>query len=281
MIVYFNGEFMPKNAVKISPDDRGFLLGDGAYEVMRSYNGFLFKAREHILRMDSSLENLRLRNPFKGDIKDIGEKLLRDNRLQDTDATFYVQVTRGAAPRQFAFPGEEVSPTVYAAVSAFEPAPNKHKRDRGVKIVLEPDIRWGRCDIKAMACSPVFLQASEQKNNKRRKPCSFVTGSLPKDRTLALAQFLETNFLPTRTQMIFCRESPSRWLLEICNNLGISVNRTPIFVDQIKEADELILMGTTMEVVPVVQVDDWKVGDGTPGPITKKLQREYSKLTLK
>ena len=77
MIVYFNGEFMPKNEVKISPDDRGFLLGDGAYEVMRSYNGFLFKAREHILRMDQSLEKLRLMNPFKGDIKGIGESLSR------------------------------------------------------------------------------------------------------------------------------------------------------------------------------------------------------------
>ena len=281
MIVYFNGEFMPKDAVKISPDDRGFLLGDGAYEVMRSYNGFLFKAREHILRMDSSLENLHLRNPFKGDLKDIGEQLIQDNRLQDTDATFYVQVTRGTAPRQFAFPGEEVSPTVYAAVSAFEPALNKNKRDKGVKIVLEPDIRWGRCDIKSIALLPNVLASQRAKEQLSEEAVLVRDGVITEGSHTSFGAIFGNQFfaypdsndiLPGITQQV---------VLEICNNLGISVNRTPILVDQIKEADELIIMGTTMEVVPVVQVDDWKVGGGTPGTITKKLQREYSKLTLK
>ena len=115
MIAYYNGEFMPKEAVNISPDDRGFLFGDGLYEVIRSYNGYLFKAREHISRMENSLEELRISNPFNGDLKDIGEKLIHRNGFQDTDATLYIQVTRGAAPRQHAFPDEEVSPTVYAA----------------------------------------------------------------------------------------------------------------------------------------------------------------------
>jgi len=280
MIVYFNGEFMPKNAVNISPDDRGFLLGDGAYEVIRAYNGFLFKAREHILRMDKSLENLRIQTPFKGDIKDIAEKLLRDNKLQDTDATFYVQVTRGVAPRQHAFPGEAVSPTVYAAVSAFQPALNKNKRDKGVKIVLEPDIRWGRCDIKSIALLPNVLACQRAKEQKAEEAVLVRDGVITEGSHLSFGAIFGNQFIAYPDSNDILPGITLQVVLEICNKLGISVNRTPIFVDQIKEADELILMGTTFEVVPVVQVDDWKVGDGTPGPIAKKLQREYTKLTL-
>jgi D-alanine transaminase len=231
--------------------------------------------------MDRSLKNLHLRNPFKGGLKDIGEKLLQDNRLQDTDATFYVQVTRGAAPRQFAFPGEYVSPTVYAAVSAFEPAPNQHKRDKGVKVVIEPDIRWGRCDIKTIGLLPGVLASQRAKEQQAEEAvlvrdgviteCSHTSfGAIFGNQFFAYPE--SNNILPGITLQV---------VLEICSNLGISVIRTPVPVDQIKEADELILMGTTMEVVPIVQVDDWKVGDGSPGPIAKKLQREYSKLTLK
>lgn len=281
MIVYFNGEFMPKNEVKISPDDRGFLLGDGAYEVMRSYNGFLFKAREHILRMDQSLEKLRLMNPFKGDIKGIGEKLIQDNNLQDSDATFYIQVTRGAAPRQFAFPGEEVSPTVYAAVSAFQPAPNKNKRDKGVKIVLEPDIRWGRCDIKSIGLLPSVLASQRAKEQLAEEAVLVRDGVITEGSHLSFGAIFGNQFFTYPDSNYILAGITRQVVWEICNNIGISVNKYPIFVDQIKEADELILMGTTMEVCPVVQVDDWKVGDGTPGPITRKLQKEYSKLTLK
>ena len=278
MIVYFNGEFMPKNEVKISPDDRGFLLGDGAYEVMRSYNGFLFKAREHILRMDQSLEKLRLMNPFKGDIKGIGEKLIQDNNLQDSDATFYIQVTRGAAPRQHAFPDGEVSPTVYASVSAFQP-PLK-KREEGVKIILEPDIRWAHCDIKSIALLPNVLASQRAKEQLAEEAVLVRDGVLTEGSHLSFGAIFGNQFFTYPDSNYILPGITCQVVLEICNNLGIGINRTPIFVDQIKEADELILMGTTLEVAPVVQVDDWKVGDGTPGPITKKLQRKYTKLTL-
>lgn len=277
MIVYFNGEFMQKEAVKISPDDRGFLLGDGAYEVMRSYNGVFFKVREHISRVGKSLEQLRIQNPFKGDIKAIAEKLLRDNRLQDKDATFYIQVTRGAAPRQHAFPDEALSPTVYAAVSAFQPP--LEKREKGVKVVLEPDIRWGRCDIKSIALLPNVLACQRAKEQQAEEAILVRDGVITEGSHSNFGAIFSNQFYTYPDTNSILAGITRQVVLEICSNLGISVNESPIPVDRLKEADELLFTGSTLEIFPVVQVDDWKVGDGTPGPITKKLQREYTKLT--
>lgn len=278
MIVYFNGEFMPKEAVKISPDDRGFLFGDGAYEVMRSYNGFLFKAREHILRMEKSLEKLRIPNPFKGDLKDIGEKLVKDNGLQDSDAALYIQVTRGAAPRQHAFPGEEVSPTVYTAVSAFQPPLNK--REQGIKVILEPDIRWGRCDIKSIALLPNVLACQRAIDQQAEEAVLVRDGVITEGSHTNFGAIFSNQFFTYPDTNYIMAGITRQVVLEICGNLGIIVKESPIPVDRIKEADELLLTGTTLEIFPVVQVDDWKVGNGIPGPITRKLQKEYSKLTL-
>lgn len=279
MIVYFNGEFMQKEAVKISPDDRGFLLGDGAYEVMRSYNGVLFKVREHISRMEKSLEKLRIPNPFKGDLKDIGEKLIQGNGLQDTDATLYFQVTRGAAPRQHAFPGEEVPPTVYAAASAFQPPLSK--REKGVKVVLEPDIRWGRCDIKSIALLPNVLACQRAKEQQAEEAILVRDGVITEGSHSNFGAIFSNQFYTYPDTNSILAGITRQVVLEICSNLGISVNESPIPVDRLKEADELLFTGSTLEIFPVVQVDDWKVGTGMPGPITRKLQKEYSKLTLK
>lgn len=139
MIVYFNSQFMPKNRVKVSPDDRGFLFADGAYEVIRAYNGKLFKIDHHLIRMARSLRELRIESPGSETFKEIAEQLIRDNNLQDGGALVYIQVTRGAAPRQHVFPGSDTPPTVYAYASSFQPSPEKLAH--GVKIKLVSDIR--------------------------------------------------------------------------------------------------------------------------------------------
>lgn len=275
MIAYYNGEFMPKKAVQISPDDRGFLLGDGLYEVMRSYNGYLFKAHEHIARMEKSLKELRIPDPFNGDLKAIGEKLIHRNRLQDTDATLYIQVTRGAAPRQHAFPGEDVSPTAYAAASAFQPPVSK--REKGVKVVLEPDIRWGRCDIKSIALLPNVLACQRAKDQQAEEAVLVRDGFITEGSHTNFGAIFSNHFYTYPDTNSILAGITRQVVLELCNNLGIGVNESPIPVDRLKEADELLVTGSTLEIFPVVQVDDWKVGTGMPGPITRKLQKEYTK----
>ena len=113
MIVYFNGDFIAKEAVSISPDDRGFLLADGVYEVMRAYEGRLFQADAHLQRLARSMRELRLPGPSPQHLNEIAERLLTENNLTTGDATVYLQITRGAAPRRHAFPAADTPPTIH------------------------------------------------------------------------------------------------------------------------------------------------------------------------
>ncbi|MBU0764857.1 MAG: aminotransferase class IV, partial [Bacteroidetes bacterium] len=112
-IAFFNGEYLPKSEVHISPDDRGFLFADGVYEVIRSYHGKLFRAKEHIRRLENSLAGIKI--PYKAisDLEKIAEELISKNSLQRTDALVYIQITRGAYKRTHQFPVGNIVPTVY------------------------------------------------------------------------------------------------------------------------------------------------------------------------
>mgnify|MGYP001076566341 CR=1 FL=1 len=276
MIVYFNGQFMPKEEVKISPDDRGFLLGDGVYEVIRSYSGRLFKVEEHIRRLARSLRELRIEGVDTEALKGIAEELIEYNELERGDAKLYVQVTRGVAPRRHSFPDGETSPTVYATASAFQPP--RGKWEHGVKVILVPDIRWARCDIKSVALLPNIL-ANQQAKERGAEEAIFV-------RNGAITEGSHTSFcavfdgeLTTHPKSNYILAGIMReTVLDLCDELDIPVKEFPIFERDLKEADEVMILGTTSEIMPVVQVDDWQVGDGKPGPIAVRLQRAYREL---
>ena len=118
---YFNGKFIPKEEVKISPDDRGFLFADGIYEVVRWYEGFFFDMNSHIARLKRSLRELRINWDDADQFPSIAEKLIKQNKLENQPAMVYLQVTRGAAKRTHSFPSPEVTPTVYAYAWGFTP----------------------------------------------------------------------------------------------------------------------------------------------------------------
>ena len=276
MIAYFNGRFMPKEEVKISPDDRGFLLGDGVYEVIRSYSGRLFKVEEHFRRMARSLRELRIHGVDTEDLKGIVEALIEYNELGDGDAKLYIQITRGVAPRRHSFPDEGTPPTVYATASPFQPP--RQKWEHGVRIILVPDIRWARCDIKSVALLPNIL-ANQQAKERGAEEAVFV-------RDGAITEGSHTNFcavfdgeLATHPKSNYILAGIMReTVLDLCDELDIPVKEFPIFERDLKEADELMILGTTSEIMPVVQVDDRQVGDVTPGRIAMKLQRAYREL---
>src|SRR3989442_13256735 len=155
MLVYYNGQYLPKSKVAISPEDRGFLFADGVYEVLRSYEGCLFKCSEHLARLDYGLKELRIQGCDAHGLGPVANRVLKDNRLDRGDATVYLQVTRGAAPRTHRFPPSEVAPTIYAEAKAFS-SPIQAQQE-GVAAILVPDQRWARCDIKAIALLPNIL----------------------------------------------------------------------------------------------------------------------------
>jgi len=144
MIAYLNGAYLAKEEILISPDDRGFLFADGAYDVIRAYDGRLFQTEAHLRRLERSLRELRIHGLEMDDLGEVAQKLIHDNRLVAGDAIVYIQVTRGAARRTHVFPDPPVSPTVYAYAAPYRTPPEDLKR--GVKVLLVPDNRM--CQVR-------------------------------------------------------------------------------------------------------------------------------------
>jgi len=274
--VYFNGRFMPKEDVRISPDDRGFLFGDGVYEVIRAYKGRLFKTEAHFKRLERSLRELHIDGVDVKELEDVAEQLLQLNHLEHEDAKLYIQVTRGAAPRQHCFPAAGTPPTVYAYVSTFQPPVEKW--ERGVRVILVPDVRWARCDIKSVALLPNILACQQAKENGAEEAVFVRNGVITEGSHTSFCAVFDgvlhthpkTNYVLTGTM----REI----VLELCGQLGIPFREFPIFERDLKKADEIMILGTTSEIMPVIQVDDWTVGSGKPGPIARRLQQAYREI---
>src|SRR5688572_28492092 len=149
MIVYLNGEYVPHENARVSVDDRGFVFADGIYEVARIYDGHMFLLEPDLQRLRHGLGVLKIRADIVDQIPAIADRLLDENSLRTGDATLYIQVTRGTAPRAHAFPKPEVPPTVYVATKPFKLHPDAHWND-GVAAITVPDTRWARCDIKSI-----------------------------------------------------------------------------------------------------------------------------------
>jgi D-alanine transaminase len=276
MIVYFNGQFLPKEDVKVSPDDRAFLFADGAYEAILSYAGVMFRPEDHFRRMARSLGELRIEAPEPATLREISQALLERNALTEGDAMVYLQVTRGAAPRKHAFPPEGTPPTLYAFATPFQ-VPHQ-KLEQGIKVIMIPDIRWARCDIKSLALLPNVL-ANQRAKESGAGEAVFVRDGVVTEgsHTNFCAVFDGTLFTHPRTHLILPGITRAV-VLELCRDLGVPYEEAPIFEHKLQDADELMVVGTTSEVMPVVQVDEWTVGDGEPGPITRQLQHAYRSL---
>jgi len=273
MTVYFNGDFVDKDDVSISPDDRGFVFGDGVYEVVRAEDGELVRLDAHVRRLRRSLREIRLDGVDVDALRAAIRQLLPKNNLRDGPATVYLQITRGAAPRQHAFPDAPTAPTVYARASPYEPPTEKW--EAGAKIILEPDQRWARCDIKSLNYLPNVL-ANQKAMEAGAYEAVFVREGFVTEgsHSSIVAVFDGTVVAPPLTNHILpsiTREA----VLPLCRDLGIPVDETPIPRAALPDADELILLGTTTAVMPVVEVEDRTVGDGTPGPITRQLQAAF------
>jgi D-alanine transaminase len=276
MIVFFNHIFISKTEVKIEPDDRGFLFADGVYEVIRSYRGKLFKADEHIARLDRSLRYLRIDIPDKINFKNVSARLIEDDNLKDEDATIYIQITRGSAPRKHSFPEEDIPPTIYASASTFQ-RPEK-KQAQGVKVILEPDNRWARCDIKSIALLPNVLANQRAKEDDAEEAILIRDGVALEGSHSSFCGVFNNRLITAPKSNYILAGITRDVVLQLCQELNIVINEFSIFANRLKAADELMILSTTMEVMPVIQVNDWKVGNGKPGPITRKLQQAFEAL---
>lgn len=276
MICYLNGEYVDHASARVSVDDRGFLFADGVYEVIRVYNGRPFQMGPHMTRLKYGLGELRIAADFVDELPAIAERLLDENNLRSGDATIYMQVTRGAAPRKHAFPAAETPPTVYVIAKPFKNHPEKYWTD-GVAALTVPDTRWSRCDIKSIALLPNVL-ANQSAHEAGAFEAIFVRdGVLIEGSHSNLWGVIDGEALTYDACGYILSGITRNLVLERADEAGVVAREAPVRLDRLVEIKELFLTGTTTEIMPVVKLDDHVIGDGTPGPVTRKLVAAYRK----
>lgn len=271
-IACLNGTFGPLSEARVPVEDRGFLFGDGVYEVIRTYGGALFLPDAHLDRLFRSMAELAIAPDWdRPNLADRIDEAVR--RAGYPEAKIYVQVTRGVAPREHAFP--RVPPTTLITVTEIHPLPAA-QREAGVAVVTTPDLRWGRCDIKSLNLLPNVLarQAAAEAG-------AFEAVFVGDDGTVwegagsnVLAVIGGTLVTPPLGPRILAGVSRAH-ALDIAAREGVAVAERPLSAGALRAADEVLLTGTTIEVVPVVRIDGEAVGDGTPGPVTRRLAAAF------
>ncbi len=274
VLACLNGETMPVEQARVPVWDRGFLFGDSVYEVFRMYRGRCWLEPEHFARLRRSLKELEF-PPY--DIDGLADRMHRTIAASGIqDGTAYIQITRGVAPRSHAFPDPPVTPTELIVVRPYDDGPTARLRETGVKVISYPDLRWKRCDIKTtnLLGNCIATEAA------RRAGCfeailvdsaGFVTESTHTSLIWVRQGRLEgtpegPEILPGMTRQL---------ILRLIEAMEIPFVGSHVTLPELKDADEVILVGTTSEVVPIVQIDEDTIGSGRPGPVARRLWDAY------
>jgi D-alanine transaminase len=276
-LVYLNGSILPRAEARVSVEDRGFLFGDGVYEVLRAVRGRLFAESFHNERLDRSLKGIRITLPeplSARSLVQIASDLLRENGLTDGEATVYMQVTRGVATRSHAYPSPPVMPSIYISVVSFKPMVELKKT--GTAAVTQPDIRWGRCDLKTLNLLPNVMAAQYAAEQGAFESVLIRDGHITEgSRTNVFG--VVGGALRTHPCNSLILPGITRSVVEsLCAELKIELDQTPIATEEIPRLREMFLSGTTTDVMPIVKLDGRPVGDGKPGELTRRLQKILS-----
>ncbi len=243
------------------------------YEVIRCYRGHLFETEAHVRRMTRSLHEMAIGLPDEFDYVETCLRLIEENRLAETDATVYLQITRGAARRKHAFPEPGTPPTLYGTAQEV-PLPLE-KWQTGVHVILVPDTRWTRCDIKSISLLPNVL-ANQRAMEAGVDEAVFVRNGTVTEGTHTNVAAVFDGVLYTHPLTNGILPGVTRGVtLRLARRLGIPVQEFPFFEHEVARADEMMLLATTMEVMPIVSVDGRPVADGKPGPIARRLQAAF------
>ncbi len=269
---WFNGEFMPLAAVRVSPLDRAFLFGDAVYEVLPVYAGQSFLLEPHLDRLERSLREVAIRNPHgRAEWEKIIGGLVQRNG--GGNLAVYLQVSRGAdVGRDHAFPGSHVTPTVFGMVSPLrEPHPDR----TGIRAITRPDQRWGRCDIKSTALLANVLAREAASAAGAGETILLRDGQVTEgsassviivEQGILVRRPAGPDVLPgTTTDAVFV----------IARECGRRCIDDAITVERLRGADEIWIAAATRGIAPVVVLDDTPVGNGEPGPVWQQVSAAF------
>ncbi len=277
-IVYLNGKYTDSSAAAISPDDRGFVFSDGIYEVIRYYNGKPFRFDDHISRLMSGAEFMRFDTSVFPDFRAVGMELSERNSLENCGSRLlYIQVTRGTAPRSHAFPSAGTAMTVYATVKPFES--DRSAQSRGVNIMTVHDNRWERCDIKTTMLIPNVLAKQKARESGFYDAVFIRNGVVTEGTHINVFAVIDGTLRTHPADNRILGGVTRKEVIEICTALNIPCAEKEFSYDEMLNATEIFLSGTTAEITPVIEVDWNRIADGNPGGITTAILSEFLKIT--
>lgn len=274
MTVHFiNGEYINEDDVSVSIDDRGYYFGDGVYEVIKVYDGELYTAHEHLSRLFSSAQKIKIDIPFtESNLLQVAKELLIRNKI--SNGQVYMQVTRGVAPRQHNFPSQEVLPMLTAY--ALETKRPLDAIEKGVSVKSVVDVRWLLCDIKSLNLLGSVLAKQEAKE------ANCFEALLHRDGFVTEGS--STNIFGVKEGIVYTHPATNLVLngitrqvvLRLCKELAIPCVEKEFTLVEAFDMDELFLTSTTSEIMPITKLDGQPIGNGQPGLQTKKLGEAFN-----
>ncbi len=270
--VYLNGEFMPLEAARIPVLDRGFIFGDGVYEVIPVYSGYPFRLEQHLRRLQNSLDAIKLANPMTlAQWARLARRIIRLNPWKDQSV--YLQVTRGVAKRDHAFPKASV-PTVFMMSNPLTTPPRKLVTG-GVACITATDNRWLRCDIKSTSLLGNVLMRQRSAESGCIETIMFRDGFLSEaSASNVFVVHGKTISVPPNNHLVLPGTTYDV-VIELARKARIPLKLREIRDDEVRNADELWVTSATKEVLAVTRLDSQTVGTGKPGPVFKRMYRLY------
>lgn len=272
MNVYLNGEFLPLDQARVPVLDRGFVFGDGVYEMVPVYDRHPFRLDEHLRRLQSSLDAIRLANPYPVEIwRERTLQLIASQAF--ADQSLYIQVTRGAAPRDHAFPRQAV-PTVFMMAQPLVTATPAQKA-AGVCAITVPDVRWLRCNIKAVSLLANVLARQQAVDVGCAEAILLRDGFLTEGAASNIFVVKSGVLLTPPPSHLMLTGITYDVVLELAAANGIAHDVREISEAEVRDADELWMTSSTKEIMAIVQLDGHPVGSGLPGPLAQRMDALY------
>ena len=274
-VAYVNGAYSAHGEAVVHIEDRGFQFADGVYEVWSVFDGRLADFEGHMTRLHRSLNALKIDIPMStGSLGVVLRETIRRNRVRD--GLVYLQVTRGTASRDHAFP-TDTAPSVVVTAKRLDLAKGQAMAAKGAAGVTRPDIRWGRCDIKTVGLLPNVLAKQAARERGAYECLMYDEMGLITEGASTNAWIVdEDGRLRTRdTQANILRGVTREAILKLVQAEGIELDERPFSVEEAKRAREVFVTAASSFVMPLVSLDGVKIGDGKPGPIATRLREVY------
>lgn len=270
--VYLDGVFLPAEEAKVSVFDRGFLLGDGVYEVIPVYNGHCFQLAGHLKRLEQSLAGVRMANPHSSsEWQERIEALVAKNG--GGDQSVYLQVTRGVAPRDHAFP-IGVTPTAFAMSNPLVPVPEKYKTE-GIAAITLPDIRWQNCNIKAITLLPNSMLRQQAHDQGAQEAILIRDGHMTEGAASNAFIVKEGEIFTSPKNAEVLPGITRELVIELAQKANVSCYEQEISEAELRAADELWVTSSTKEILPVTLLDGVAIGTGKLGPVWHQMDALY------